>query len=68
MGGGGSELSGALPVYVCAPDVCVVLPFDFQDPRGSEASLGAAEGRGRPITPYNAGSKNSELLPSTGDV
>lgn len=55
-------------MYVCAPDVCVVLPFDFQDPRGSEASLGAAEGRGRPITPYNAGSKNSELLPSTGDV
>lgn len=57
-------------MYVCAPDVCVcvVLPFDFQYPRGSEASLGAAEGRGRQITPYNAGSKNSGLLPSTGDV
>lgn len=55
-------------MYVCAPDVCVALRSDFQYPRGSEASLGAAEGRGWQITPYNAGSKNSELLPSTGDV
>ena len=76
VGGGGSELSGALSVYVCAPDVCVcvcvcvcvLLPFDFQYPRGSEASLGAEEGRGMQITPYNAESKNSMHLPLTCNV